>query len=130
MMGIILQKKESPDDIITRLNGYAFAHDYQKFFMYLKKPVANKEIFRIGYCFDLAALGLIMMDNQKIIRVWSPVTARQATTVDMTNALSWCLPALNDGSSLMEFPYKCDVCYDYTAFTREVQLVFVELDEA
>lgn len=127
-MGIILQKEESPDDIITRLNGYALAHDYQKFFMYLKKPVANKEVFRIGYCFDLAALGLVMMDNQKIIRVWSPVTARQATTIDMTNSLSWCLSALSD-DALMEFPYKCDVCHDYTAFTREVQLVFVELVE-
>lgn len=129
-MGIILQKEESPDDIITRLNGYKLAHDYQKFFMYLKKPIANKEVFRIGYCFDLAALGVVMMDNKKVVYVWSPVNARQATTVDTSNSLSWCLNTLDTESSRREFPYKCDVFYDYTAFTREVQLAFVELDEA
>lgn len=129
-MGTIIKKKESPDDIIKRLNGHKFAHDYQKFFMYLKKPVANKEVFRIGYCFDLAALGLVMENNKEVIQVLSPVTARQATTVDMMNSLSWCLNTLNAESSLTEYPYKCDVCYDYTAFTREVQLVFVELNEA
>ena len=132
-LGVQIKSVDLVPDVLSRLNGYAVVHEYQKFFMYMKKPIHNRLLHRIGYCFDLAAMALISSDDKSKIMVFSPIPSGRATTFDLLqrrDPSSSELPKLlrELGGTPDEFPCVYNQAFDYIAFARKVSITFVELD--
>lgn len=141
----------SIDDAIRRVNGQKFVHEHLLFYMYMKKPLQNRMLLRIGYCFDLGALAVISKHNSGVIQVFAPVNPVKATTVDLlaantltkvnkaeamskqqllTDASNKAFSELFKGLGVpQEFPVQYGVPVPYVAFASEVQLIFMETDD-